>query len=337
MKNKVLITGGAGFIGSQTVHYLWSRGYDVYLMDNFSYGHEDNLEFLNIKFQCKRLDILHRDFDDYVKNIEPNIILHFAGIAPLPVCQADPALAIRNNVEGTARVFEAARKYGAAKVVFASTSAIYENTVCPRWGYCETQKVCPDLIYPTTKLAAEEVCKAFFDSYGINTTILRFFNVYGPHQDFRRKSPPLLGYITKCLLKDEEAVLHSDGHQRRDYIYVEDLCWLIFKVMNTQEHNSLDNTYNACSGGTVSVRDLVELMENSFGKKLKVKYRDSSLFWDDYPSLQSGKYILSKERLEKEVTKFSLGDFSKAANKFNWRPSTSIEEGISKVIDYARP
>ena len=116
---------------------------------------------------------------------------------------------------------DAARFNGVKRVIFSSTSAVYENN--KEFPCSENDEVSPSLIYPNSKLQSEMLCKSYVETYGLDVVILRFFNVYGPHQDLKRKHPPLIGYVIRELFYDRTPVLHSNGFQERDYVYTQDV------------------------------------------------------------------------------------------------------------------
>tara|TARA_A100001011_G_scaffold400537_1_gene516012 strand:+ start:14825 stop:15826 length:1002 start_codon:yes stop_codon:yes gene_type:complete len=329
--SKILITGGAGFIGSQFGYSLSKKNHEVILLDNMSFGHEDNLIIDGKKFgRFVNDDIRNESILNHCKNID--YVFHFAGIAPLPNCQENPYEAVDVNVAGTANVLEAARLNGVKRVVFASTSAIYENNkIAP---FKESDDVSPDLIYATTKLQSEKLCNSFSSVYGMEIVILRFFNVYGPHQDFKRKQPPLTGYLMKEFISGGVPILHSDGHQKRDYIYIDDLTEMCELVMTHK--NAPSETFNVCSGEAISVRDIVGQIASNFKNTKEPIYQEAHKFWDKYPKLFNGQYPLSKERLIEEVTKFSLGSNDKAAKLLHWKSKVSPEEGFKKTVDHAK-
>ena len=152
---KILITGAAGFIGSQLAYRFWKRGEEVVILDNFSYGHMDNLEFPDKSFadEILRMDIRDRDgIESLLKRGDVDYVYNIAGVAPLPDCQIDPANAVDNNVTGFVNVLEMSRRYGVKKVIQASTNAIYENEVV--FPTVETDFRQPTLIYPNTKYCA---------------------------------------------------------------------------------------------------------------------------------------------------------------------------------------
>ena len=328
---KILITGGAGFIGSQLGYNLHKKGHEILLLDNMSYGNKDNLEIDGKTFGTFiEDDIRNKSFFEYTKNVD--YIYHFAGVAPLPDCQEDPRNAIDNNVAGTANILEAARINGVKRVIFASTSAVYENHT--EYPANESDDVHPDLIYATSKRQCELLCNSFSNVYGLPTVILRFFNVYGPHQDFRRKQPPLTGYLIKTFLQNQTPTLFSDGEQRRDYVYIDDLINMCEIVMTHK--NAVGEKFNVSSGNTYSVNEIYDIISKCFDKDVSPNYNVPSKFWDSYPHLFEGGYPLNKKRLEKEVLKFSLGDTTKSKTKLGWETKITLEEGMKTCVEYAK-
>lgn len=329
---KILITGGAGFIGSQLGFYLLNKGHEVTLLDNLEYGYLDNLlmdgrPFPN--FIC--MNVLDPKLENVMQ--DKDILFHFAGISSLPECNYNAGKAYQYNVAGTAHVLEMSRRNRVKKIIFSSTSAIYENTEI--FPTPEDTEVLPTLIYPLTKKHSEEICKSFRKMYGMDITILRFFNVYGPHMDYLRPNPPLVSYIIKCLLKKEAPLLHSDGKQARDMIYVSDVLEICEIVMT--HRNAVDKIFNVGSGVVTSVQEVFEIISKVFGnKKIKPIYRSAKLLWEKYPGLFEGKYKLNNIILEKEVNKYALADTSKAKGKLGWYAKVNIEQGLKQTVDYVK-
>jgi len=328
---KILITGGAGFIGSQLGYHLHNKGYDVILLDNMSYGNRDNLEKDGKTFgRFIEDDIRNKSILNYTKDVD--YIYHFAGIAPLPDCQENPKEATDTNVSGTANVLEAARLNGVKRVIFSSTSAVYENHL--EFPAKESDDVFPDLIYATTKKQSELLCRSFANVYDLPIVTLRFFNVYGPHQDFRRKHPPLTGYLMKTFLQNEIPMLFSDGEQRRDYVYIDDLINICEIVMTHDK--AVGEKFNVGSGLTYSVNEIYDSVAKCFNVKSKPNYNTSSNFWAAYPRLFEGEYKLNKGRLEKEVLKYCLGDTTKSKEILGWEAKTTLDDGMEKCVEHAK-
>ena len=231
---KTLITGAAGFIGSQLAHRLWKQGEELVLIDNYSYGREDNLIFEDHDFRAEVMNMDIRDKEGIAsifKAGDIDFVYNIAGIAPLPDNQLNPQEAIDVNLVGFVNILENARIYGVKKVIQASTNAMYENET--EFPTTEDSFKVPTLIYPNTKYAAERFAQSYCDTYGMSVTCLRFANVYGPHVDCLRKQPPFVAYMVRELYYNRTPIFHSTGEQRRDYIYVEDLIDLAIAVRKT--------------------------------------------------------------------------------------------------------
>lgn len=323
----VLITGVAGFIGSTFADFLLKNGHNVIGVDNLSFGDKRNIPS-GSNFEFIELDIRSREILKTFKNVDT--VFHFAGISSLPECQSNPGEAFSINVGGTANILECSRLSGVSKVVIASTSAVYENNQST--PFFETEAVNPDLIYSHSKLICEQMARNYTSNYGMPTRAIRFFNVYGPHQSYLRKSPPLLGYIVSSVLKNETPQFFSDGHQKRDYIFIDDLMELLNKF--TETRLSGFEIYNACSGNIASVREIYHEVQKLIPNSKDAIYAESGSFWNNYPELSLGNYPLQLERIKKEVNKFSMGSYSKAQLELNWNPKVSLSEGISKVLKY---
>jgi UDP-glucose 4-epimerase len=331
--SKILVTGAAGFIGSQLAHRLWQEKNELVLIDNFSYGSEDNLIFEDVDFRdvILKMDVRDREsIDRLFLNEHFDYAYHIAGITPLPDCQMNPAEAVEVNVMGTVNILEAGRRYGVGKVIFASTSAVYENNT--DFPSVEEHVVPPSLIYPNTKYTAERYCQAYADVYGMNVTCLRFANVYGPHLDCLRTQPPVVGYLIREFFYDRAPVLHSTGEQRRDFIYVEDLIDLAFRVRKGTGYDVV----NVSTNQTFSINELTAVVAKQMGKSnIRPIYEDSSSYWEKYPELYKGAYTISEKALEGEVVKYTLLSNEHAKQKYGWTPKVDLETGIRNTIDFS--
>ena len=327
-RSRILITGGAGFVGSQLGQRLVRDGHDVILLDNMSHGHLDNL-FMDGRpfgrFVCRDIrDVAARGAYDGV-----DCVFHFAGIAALPVCQEDPREAYDVNVAGTAAVLEAARRAGVRRVVFSSTSAVYERTKSELLQ--EEAPIAPDLVYACTKHAAEALCRGYALNYGLDVVVCRFFNVFGPHQDIRRTSPPFTSYVARELAHDRTPVLYNNRTDvRRDYVHVADVVELLLRML--RDHRShAGEPYNVCSGLGHSVPELYEIFRRVSGKDIEPTYKDPAEFWDRYPNLFAGPRPLSRERVTEEVYKSAVGSNAKAMAAFGWAPTLDVEAAVVSV------
>lgn len=325
----ILITGGAGFVGSQLGYYLFQQGHKIFLLDDLSYGHLDNLTFNNKTFGTFiQDDVRNLHFSKHLKDID--VVFHFAAIAPLPVNQVDPANAYSVNVSGWANVLEACRLAKTPKLILASTSAVYENNNL--YPSKEEHSINPTLTYSLTKKHAEELGINYQQLYGMDISILRFFNVYGPHHDFRRKSPPVIAYIIKCLMTQTQPILHSNGSQKRDYVYVEDICNACEKVIHNPQ--SKGQVFNLASGSAISLNEIYQEIAINLSSDITPIYRDPQLLWDQYPQLFQG-YGLEQQIVAKETNKYSLGCNKKALEMLGWSPKVDIKQGLKLTVDYA--
>lgn len=326
---KTLITGAAGFIGSQLAHRLWQQGEELVLIDNYSYGREDNLIFDDHDFRSEvmKLDIRDKEgIENIFKGGDIDYAYNIAGIAPLPDNQLNPQEAIEVNVVGFVNILENARIYGVKKVIQASTNAMYENET--EFPTSEANFKVPTLIYPNTKYAAERFAQSYCDTYGMNVTCLRFANVYGPHVDCLRKQPPFVAYMVRELYYNRTPIFHSTGEQRRDYIYVEDLIDLAIAVRKTDGFDAV----NVSSNKNYSVNEMYQIAQNIMGKSIKPDYASDAHYWEKYPALFDGKYPIRESILNHEINKYSLCDNSYAYEKYGWSPKFSMEDGLKELI-----
>ena len=326
----VMITGAAGFIGSQLAHALWSKGVNLILVDNFSYGHEDNLVFPDIDLRPKvfRIDIRDKSgIKNLLKVNSVEYIYNIAGIAPLPDCQLSPQEAIDVNVAGFVNVLEMARLCGVKKIIQASTNAIYENEKA--LPFSEESLTPPTLIYPNTKYAADIFAKSYCDTYGMSISCLRFSNVYGPHIDCLRKQPPFMAYMVRELYYGRQPIFHSNGEQRRDYIYIDDLIDLALEVKGSEGFDIV----NVSSNESFSVNEIYTLAQEIMGLKINAKFAGDLHYWEKYPELFEGIYPISSNIIKDEINKYTQTDNSYAQEKYSWKPKVSIREGLTKLIE----
>jgi nucleoside-diphosphate-sugar epimerase len=329
-KRKVVITGGAGFIGSQLGYRLVQEEWDVVLLDNMYAGYLDNLVVDGKTFGTLVVrDIRDPGLTRVMDGAE--VVFHFAGIAPLPVCQSEPMFGYDVNTSGTANVLEAARRAGVRRVIFSSTSAVYECNTNPK--LCESDPVSPNLVYAMTKLASEALCKAFAENYGMDILIPRFFNVYGPHQDFRRTSPPFTSYVARELCANRVPVLYNKSDARRDYVHMDDVIRLLVQMIDAPKKYSAE-VFNVASGKGFSVRELYQKLARIANKKIEPEFRSPEVFWDAYDALFLPPFPLSRERVKKEVFKTAIASTSKTEQEFGWKVAIDIDEGLASVYEY---
>lgn len=300
---KVLITGVAGFIGSNLADRLLKEGYEVVGIDSLSYGLEEQIPagvvFHNVDIRTKDIYPLFQGIDT---------VFHFAAKNSIVDCQNDPLGTADINVTGTVNVFLAASQAKVRKVIYAESSAIYEgSTKLPTPEEDEH----PESFYASSKLATKYFADAFQRYHGIQTTALRYFNVYGPRQDYRRTIPPVFsGFIIK-MLKGEQPIIYGDGSKRRDFIHVDDIN--DFHILAMEDDRTNGQVYNLGTGKNVSVLEIYETIKNI----LKVNIQPE--FKPDQPG----------EAQE------NLADITKAL-ALGWKPKTSLEQGMKASIEYIK-
>jgi len=305
--SRVVVTGGAGFIGSWLARELLGRGYSVIVLDNFCSGSWENLRGLHGKVGFKVVDGDVRDrhiVRKVMKDAEG--VVHLAALIDVEASVRDPFETHDVNVNGTLNVLYEAVKAGVRRFVFASSTAVYgDANPLPLKEDYPPRPISP---YAASKAAAEGYCLAFNKCYGLETVILRYFNVYGPGQ----RNSAYSGVITKFLenaLKGKPLTVYGDGCQTRDFIYVDDV--IEATVLALEDDGLEGETFNVCTGKPTSVNELVEVVRAITGKDLKVVY----------------------DKLRKGDIRSNYGDPSKARKTLGFKAKTSLKEGIETIVN----
>ena len=307
---KVLVTGGAGFIGSHLVPYLLEKGYSVSVLDNLSSGKKENLgQALNHpRFEFAQGDI--RDKENLHEALEgKNVVVHLAALIDVTSSVANPALANDINVTGTLNVLQETFKSRVRRFVFASSTAIYGDV--KKLPVNEEAPPKPISPYAASKAAGEAYCNAYAVSFGIETVALRFFNVYGP----KNENSPYSGVITKFMrqaLKGEVLTVDGDGEQTRDFIHVNDVVKAL--ALAIEAKNLHCEIINVCTGVPTSINELVDALRKVTGKRLHIKHCSA---------LVGG-------------IRFSYGDGSNAFEKLGFRASVTILDGLKLLYGEAQ-
>ena len=326
----ILITGGAGFIGSQLYTFLKNKNHQVKLLDNMSDGYYDNITFNGEITQ----DLIEEDIRkvDYNFFDQFDIVVHLAGISALPKCQINPSKAYENNLSGYANVLEGCRRSSKVKrIIFSSTSAVYENN--KEIPFKENLIINPDLIYSCTKQAGEILSKSYANLYQMDIIVSRFFNVYGEHQDIHRSMPPFMSYLAKEIFYQRDPIVYNKSEAKRDYIHVSDVIECLYKMITASKTYS-GEIYNICSGIGYSVPDILKTFSSVLKININPIYSDPSMYWEKFRDLYNYSPI-SKERLIREVNKNSIGDPTKTKKEFNFEAKYNFRSGIENIIKYS--
>lgn len=324
----ILITGGAGFIGSHLAKSLLAKGVPkVIVIDDLSHGYKENLADISSSSLTAIFEsILEADLNELMD--ETDTIFHFAAISSLPECQSDPAKATRVNIEGTAKVLEAARMHGVRRVVFASTSAVYENNTPP---FSEVLTPKPDLVYSWSKFCCELLCDSYFRNYGLDVVIARFFNVFGSSQDHRRKNPPFTSYLIRALMTGETPNLYNVIDIGRDYIYIDDLLRLV-EFLGEERRFLGGEVFNIGSGQTYTPLEILRIASDLVGHDGSYIQKEPESYWAKYPKLTAGLPI-DLTRLDREIHKPSICDPSKIQALSGIIPQFNMRDGLIALIE----
>ena len=300
-KPRIVITGVAGFIGSNLADRLLSLDYDVVGIDNLAYGLRSQIPS---RVAFYPWDI--RDPNLHKLLAEGDVIFHLAAKNCISDCQANPAETASINVSGTVNVFEMARRAHAAKVIYAESSALYEGSTSLPTPESETR---PESFYAISKLASMLFAEAYHRYYGLRTTALRYFCVYGPRQDWRRSIPPVMSAFIIKLMRGEQPTIYGDGEKRRDFIHVDDVN--DFHSLCIEDRRTDGRVFNLGSGVNHSVKEIYKLIATQLGAAVQ------PMHMADLPG----------------EAKETLADIS-AAKTLGWGPRTGLEEGIAKFIEF---
>ena len=299
---KIVITGGAGFVGSNISAEL-SKDADneLIILDDLSTGKMRNIAGLNITFingSITDLDLLKGIFKgvDYV--------FHQAAIPSVPRSIKDPIASNNANITGTLNVLVAAKENNVKKVVFASSSSVYGNTLeLPKREDMTPNPLSP---YAVTKLMGEYYCNVFRTVYGLKTVSLRYFNVYGPGQDPYSDYAAVIPRFIHCALDNKPPVIHGDGAQTRDFTAVKD----VVRANILAARSDATGVYNIANGRRISINELATMIMKITGKNVEPMHN----------APRGGD------------VRHSLGDISKAKRDFGYVPGCSLEEGLRRTI-----
>ena len=265
MKNKnILITGGLGFIGSHITDELVENN-NVTIIDNKSTGSLNNLkDSSHDNLEIIIEDLHSADLDKIL--FEKDYVFHLAAMASVPLSVDNPVLCNQVNVDSTVKLLKAAINNNVKKIVFSSSSAVYgQNMNMP---LKESEPLMPTSPYAASKASCELYLKSFYDSYGLNYTILRYFNVFGPRQDKNSQYAAVIPNFISALLENEPVEIYGDGEQTRDFVYVKDIVAANIKACESDYNGIL----NVASGRRISINELYEIIKSTLKSDLEPNY-----------------------------------------------------------------
>lgn len=304
----ILITGGAGFIASNLIPPLLNEGYSVTVIDNLSHG--TYVQQVHDKTVFHQADCRNKDeVERIVSETKPDVTFMFHGLVSIYDCHKDPCLAIDNNLKGSINVFDALVKHKCPRVIFAETSAVYENCPLPEGGYTEDQ--CdPVTMYAVTKASLRMIASSYAKLHGLKYTALRYFNVAGAMQDYRRTVPPLFAGVALRLLGGNSPIVFGDGNRRRDFIHVDDINSFHLQCMH--DERTVNEVFNLGMGKSTSIYEIGHMIGNELGHLL-VNFKH-------LPEI-NGEAFEIKANIDK-------------AKSLGWTPKKTLRDCIVDTINY---
>lgn len=307
-----LVTGGAGFIGSNLVEALLERGHTVRVLDNFSTGRRENLAGF-----ADRIDLMEGDLtrlDDVCQAVAGvEVVLHQGAIPSVPRSIDDPLGSNEANVRGTLNVLVAAKDAGVRRVVYASSSSVYGDQALtePKVETMAPQPISP---YAVSKLSGEQYCQVFHTVYGLETVALRYFNVFGPRQDPHSAYAAVIPKFTIALLNGEPPTIYGDGEQTRDFTFIGNVVEGNLLAATAPAEKAAGQVMNLATGGQISLSELVQKLQAITGQDVAPVY--------DPPRPGDIKY--------------SHADVGKAKALLGYEPVYDFDEGLRRTVEWYR-
>jgi len=310
-KAKYLVTGGAGFIGCNLARYILDRDHDVVVLDNFATGKRENLTEIAEEIELIEGDIRDRDTVD--RAIDGcAAIFHQAALGSVPRSMDDPVTSHDVNVNGTVTVLESARAAGVRRIVFAASSSAYGDR--PESPKHEGMAPLPISPYAASKVSCEAYMRAYAEAFGMETVSLRYFNVFGPHQDPHGAYAAVIPAFVSRLLRRESPTVFGDGRQSRDFCYIDNTCEANWLAAHAPAKDCSGKVMNIACNTSTSLNEILALLRELLDTDVDAIYQD------ERPG----------------DVKHSLADVSLAAEAIGYEPKVFFEEGLRKAIDWYR-
>lgn len=302
---KMLVTGGAGFIGSHLVDKLLEQGYEVIGIDCFTDYYSREIKEKNIlnALNHKNFELIAEDILEMEEYPEVDYVFHLAAQAGVRASWGKSfEIYTRKNIEATQRLLEFYKEHKIKKIVYASSSSVYGDAELPMKEETILKPVSP---YGVTKLAGENLCYLYWKNYGVPVTSLRYFTVYGPGQ----RPDMAISKFVRAILNGEEITVYGNGRQTRDFTFVDDI---VEATILAAKSNIVGEVFNVGGGSRISVNALIGIMENIIGRKAKVKH-------------------VAKQKGDVRDT---LADITKTTRLLKWLPGIKIDEGLRGQIKW---
>jgi len=305
MRKKIVVTGGAGFIGSHIVEYWSKQNADVFVIDNLRSGFEKNLSgfenvtFINGSITDKELVFSVLENADYVH--------HLAAMISVPESVENPLECVSINVNGLLNVLEACAKHKVKRIVHSSSAAVYgDNPISPK---TVSMKPAPKSPYGITKLDGEYYLQSYLENFGLQTISLRYFNVFGPRQDPKSQYAAAIPIFVNNALLNKEIVIYGDGEQTRDFIFVKDV--VTANVLAATSEN-VNGSFNVACGSAISINKLLRMVIELTNSKSKIIYKNE----------RAGDI------------KHSLASIDETLRQLQFQPEHDLPEGLKETIKY---
>jgi len=298
---KMLVTGGAGFIGSHLVDRLIKQGHKVVVIDNLSTGKKENL---NPKAKFYKVDIRDSQISYIFKKEKPEIVFHYAAQIDVRKSMKNPMEDAEINILGMLNILENCKKAKAKKFIFASSVGVYGEP--QKLPLRENHPLNPIAPYPITKLTVEKYLN-YYQAQGLDFVSLRYSNIYGPRQISTGEGGVIAIFIDK-VLKEERPIIFGDGNQTRDFLYVDDAVEAAIKVLKAPS----GSIYNIGTNKEITIKALLKLISSKLNKKIKPILKP----------LRQGEII--KSRI----------DFSKIKKELGWQPKYNLEKGLKETLKW---
>jgi nucleoside-diphosphate-sugar epimerase len=309
MMGKYLVTGGAGFIGSNICRRLVGEGVSVRVLDNLSTGKKSNLDDI-----IGQIEFVEGDMGDAATACDAmedvDVVLHQGAVPSVPLSVEDPARTHRHCIDATFNMLIAARDMGVNRFVYAASSSAYGDS--PTMPKVETMNTNPLSPYAVAKMVGEYYCKVFYDVYGLETISLRYFNVFGPYQDPKSQYAAAIPAFVVSILKEISPTIYGDGLQSRDFTFIDNV--VEANLLAARAAKTEGQVVNIACGEVITINAIIEMINDIVGKDVKAEY--------------------APERAGD--VKHSLADITLAREVIGYEPLVNFKDGLEKAIEWYR-